>query len=336
MEFTVEREEFERRVSRDAGALLGTMDKSARVEDFNGWFEVKGNPLSKVGIFPYSGAQIGAPDPDKIYKVYRPEEELADPDAINSFKLVPFVDEHHMLGPEEMGYTPAEKKGVAGVIGEDVYFEAPFLRGNIKVFSQGLAQKIKNGKIELSCGYRCKYDFTPGTWQGQSYDAVQRGLRGNHLALVDEGRMGSEVAVLDHGMVLTVDAMETTPVDKLAQIKAALAALMEILNQPDEVDPNAPPVAPVVKDEEVPAVVETPAVVKDGELPAALKEANAAKDEEGKDATGQHGRRPQAHQGPGGTGCRRHRRSHGRAHHRHLDRPQGRSGRADLAPRRHL
>ena len=51
--------------------------ESARNYDINGWAEIKGNPISKVGVFPYIGAQI-SPDlePDKIYQVYRPEEEL--------------------------------------------------------------------------------------------------------------------------------------------------------------------------------------------------------------------------------------------------------------------
>ena len=51
--------------------------ESAREHDINGWAEIKGNPISKVGVFPYSGQQI-APDlePDKIYNVFRSEKEL--------------------------------------------------------------------------------------------------------------------------------------------------------------------------------------------------------------------------------------------------------------------
>jgi len=52
------------------------MDRSAREVDTNGWFEVKNNPLSKVGVFPYRGIQLpNAPDPNAIYQVYRPAEE---------------------------------------------------------------------------------------------------------------------------------------------------------------------------------------------------------------------------------------------------------------------
>lgn len=176
-------------------------DKSARTQDVNGWIEVKGNPISKVGVFPYLGAQIGAPDPAKIYMVFRPAEELADPETIESFKLLPWVDEHAMLGD---AYTPAEQKGVHGVIGEDVYFDDPYLRANIKIFSSSLSNKINHGKIELSPGYRCRYVAESGVYDGQSYEYVQRDLRGNHLALVKQGRTGRDVSVLDH-MQITLD-----------------------------------------------------------------------------------------------------------------------------------
>ncbi len=172
--------------------------QSARTEDINGWAEIKGNPISKVGVFPYSGAQI-SPDfePDKIYQVYRPEEELNNEETIESFKLVPWVDEHAMLGNEE-GLTPAERKGIQGVIGEDVYFEDGYLKANLKIFSNKLANLIDSGKKELSIGYRCLYDIVSGVYNGVRYDAVQRQIRGNHVALVEEGRSGPDVAVLDH------------------------------------------------------------------------------------------------------------------------------------------
>ena len=180
---------------------------SAREYDLNGWPEIKGNPISKVGVFPYSGAQI-SPDlePDRIYYVYRPEEELSNPETIDSFRLLPWTDEHAMLGDGE-GLIPAENKGIQGVIGEDVYFADGYLKGNIKVFSESLAELIENGKRELSIGYRCEYDIESGIYNGVPYDAIQRNIRGNHLALVDEGRSGSDVAVLDH-LKITFDSKD--------------------------------------------------------------------------------------------------------------------------------
>lgn len=175
-----------------------------RTYDNNGWLEVKDNPISKVGVFDYLGAEIGAPIPDKIYRVLRPPEELASEETINSFKLTPFIIEHEMLGKHA---TPAEKKGIQGVIGENVYFDPPYLRANIKIFSDAALSDIDSGKIDLSPGYRSQYEFTSGIYEGQHYDAIQRHLRGNHLALVDEGRTGPDVAVQDH-LVITIDTKE--------------------------------------------------------------------------------------------------------------------------------
>jgi len=201
--------------------------QSARKYDLNGWFEVKGNPISKVGVFDYSGAQVGAPpaDANKIYRVYRPAEELADPETIASFKLTPLINDHRMLGE---GHTAADEYGVDGVIGENVYFANDTLYANIKVFSKGLAEDLKKGKVDLSLGYRCIYDFTAGSYNGQVYDCIQRKPRGNHIALVDQGRMGPGVKVLDH-LVFTVDAKETLvdPEELKKIVAAAMAPVMD-------------------------------------------------------------------------------------------------------------
>lgn len=183
--------------------------ESAREYDFNGWAEIQGNPISKVGVFPYTGAQINLPglDPNKIYNVYRSEEELASENTINSFRLLPLTDEHAMLGSEDDGLLPPEQKGVHGVIGQDVFYENGYLKGNLKIFSEKLANLIDNGKKELSIGYRCEYDIQSGNYDGTPYDVVQRKIVGNHIALVDEGRSGPDVSVLDH-FKFTFDSKE--------------------------------------------------------------------------------------------------------------------------------
>jgi len=178
-----------------------SLDKeSKRIEDINGFIEIKDNPISKVGVFPYSGRQIDPDgeeglDPDKVYQVYRSEDELSDQECIDSFKLVPWIEDHEMLGT---GLTPAEQKGVDGVVGEDIYFKDGYLKANLKVFSDKLkVQLTKNDKKELSIGYWCLYDIKSGIYKGQKYDVVQHTIRGNHLASVTQGRAGPDVAVLD-------------------------------------------------------------------------------------------------------------------------------------------
>lgn len=188
-------------VQRATQATGAGMDR--REYDTNGWFEVKDNPLSKVGVFPYRGSQIDGDgslglDPERLYHVYRPPEELGAEATIASFRLLPWIDNHAMLGAVDDGKTPAEQKGVQGVIGEDVHFKDGTLYGNLKVFSEAMANLIRAGKTELSCGYHCRYEQQAGEFDGQPFDFIQHDIRGNHLALVNSGRMGPGVRVLDH------------------------------------------------------------------------------------------------------------------------------------------
>ncbi len=166
------------------------MAASKRVKDLNGWFQVNDNPLSKVGVFQYSGKFISADlDPNKLFWVYRPVESLSDPETIKSFRLIPWTDDHpkRLLGDPEMGGIAPEDKGVDGVIGEQVYFDPDdeMLKGNIKVFSKAHAERIADGKEELSVGYRSKYEYNPGVYKGQPYQYIQKEIRGNHVASVD-------------------------------------------------------------------------------------------------------------------------------------------------------
>lgn len=226
----------------DKGKTFKIYD-SARNYDLNGWPEIKDNPISKVGVFPYLGRDI-SPDlePDVIYNVYRPEEELSSPETIESFKLLPWTDEHAMLGSQESGLLPAEKKGIHGVIGEDVFFEDGYLKGNIKIFSDKLADLIKKGKKELSIGYRCLYDLVSGVYNGIKYDAIQREIRGNHLALVDEGRSGHDVAVLDSKGIKMPDIKrdkrmedeEMSPEECMMMLKKILPRLNAMMKEEDE------------------------------------------------------------------------------------------------------
>ncbi|MFZ3398529.1 DUF2213 domain-containing protein [Vibrio harveyi] len=192
---------------------------SNRKVDVNGFVRIEGNPISKVGIFDYLGRSLGPEyEQDRIYKVFRSESALNNPETIESFKNIPWIDEHEMLGPEETGLTPAEKKGVQGTTGEKVYFDYPYLRANLNIFSEFLGELIESDKKELSPGYRCKYIKCPGTFEGENYDVIQVNILGNHLATVFEGRTGPDVAVLDHTFTLDskdllMDGKDKKPVE---------------------------------------------------------------------------------------------------------------------------
>lgn len=170
-----------------------------KIIDHNNFWYIEKNPISKTGVFPYLGREIGYPglEPNKIYYVLRSEQELMSQEAIKSFELLPITKGHRMLGPQEQGLTPAEKIPQQGVVGEKVFAEGDTLYANIKVTSEQAKNDINNGLKELSLGYFCRWVKETGEYKGRHYDFAQKNIRGNHLAIVPLGRMGHDVRVMD-------------------------------------------------------------------------------------------------------------------------------------------
>lgn len=271
---------------------------SVRQYDANGWFEITDTPLSRAGVFPYTARSIQAPgweqEPDRIYQVYRPEEELSRPETVASAKLLPWTDEHEMLGDPDAaeGLTPPEQKGVHGTIGERVYFKDGVLYGNIKLWSKNLAAMVAAGKKELSCGFRCVYEMGHGDYRGQPYDAIQRQMLFNHLASVFEGRMGRKFAVYDgaayDSAIISLDTSGGTMKvkikrrDRLARNfgldTACAAALLPGAAMDAEVEEDSEGGTKAVTLEDVVSMVGAlaPQLAKIGEIQTALSKMQAA------------------------------------------------------------
>jgi hypothetical protein len=149
----------------------------------NGWLRANAH-ISRVGIQEYRRGD------GTMQRELRPPETVFDQESLDSFAMVPVTDEH----PPE-GVLTAENTGryQRGHLGESVKPAGDRVRASILVTDGDLVKSILAGKQELSCGYTCELDPTPGEWQGKRYDAVQRRVRGNHVAVVNRGRAGSSV-----------------------------------------------------------------------------------------------------------------------------------------------
>lgn len=263
------------------------MDRdTARKIDLNGFVTIEGNPISKEGVYDYLGSQIpGYPgNPNDIVKVYRPMEELMRPETIESFKLLPFIDEHNWLGAN--GIDPGTIP-FTGITGENVYADVPYLKAPIKVFSEKMKADIIEGKVELSPGYLYDVYAEPGVWNGQPYQYVQRNLRGNHLALVYKGRTGSDVAVMDSANDNPQEKSKMTLEELIAAIgklddvsRVALLAAINAQGAGDTpAETPADPAAPAAPAADADEPSDTPA---DPEKPAAAAAADEDKPAEGK------------------------------------------------------
>ena len=214
---------------------------SARTYDANGWLTIRNNPISKAGVYPYLGAEMDAPDPHRVYNVFRAPEELEK--AAETFKLLPIIDEHQLLG--DIG-TSTDERPPAGAIGEQIRYEHPYLKANLKIYSDELKRKIAGGKIELSPAYTCTYEYKPGEYEGEKYDYIQHIQAGNHLALVSTGRTGADVAIQDHvtfafdtgGLIMPLEellaAVAALSDEEKAQLLAALQPVATDENQDDK------------------------------------------------------------------------------------------------------
>jgi len=119
------------------------------------------------------------------------DDELFDAGSMGSLAMRPVTLGH----PREP--VTADNGGyyAVGATGDSVMHAGDFLEVPMLVHDARAIQAMRDGAVQLSCGYLCDLDVTPGVWNGQTYDAVQRGRRYNHLAIVQEGRQGSDVRV---------------------------------------------------------------------------------------------------------------------------------------------
>lgn len=141
--------------------------------------------LTRVGIFPYLQAD------GTVRKELRCAEEVFNQDSLDSLRLVPVTHGHPKGGLDAKTAQPMAR----GAVGDVVTHDENYVTATVGVFDQSLIEAIERGESELSCGYRCDLDMTPGEWNGEKYDAKQINIRYNHLAVVPRGRAGHDVAL---------------------------------------------------------------------------------------------------------------------------------------------
>lgn len=174
--------------------LIFDTKNSNREKDANGFLHVKNCHCTKVQIAQYLGCEISKDlIPDKVYNVFRPEEELKKAETIQSLNGVPLQLEHH----DDTAEKPAQYTRI-GATGTDAVFEYPYLSNSLHFFNQKAIDLIESGeKCELSIGYDCEIHKEAGEFEGVPYDFVQRNIKIQHVALVECGRAGADVKVSD-------------------------------------------------------------------------------------------------------------------------------------------
>jgi hypothetical protein len=151
--------------------------------------------VARTGIQLYSAGELGMDgDPTAIKRVYRPPEEVFATDAMASYAHRPVTVDH----PSRMVDATNWKQYAKGQTGDEVLRDGEFVRVPLMLMDKAAIEDWADGKRELSMGYTMDLDTTPGTTpEGEAYDAVQKNLRMNHLALVSRARGGSKLRLGD-------------------------------------------------------------------------------------------------------------------------------------------
>jgi len=130
--------------------------------------------IGRVGILEYL-----QPDGSKRREL-RPPEEAFKAESLASIKGKPITVKHPgMVKAENIN----DVKPIGTVLSEG-WQEGDNIRADVVIYS------LPTKGRQLSCGYELDTEETPGEWQGQRYDAIQRNIRYNHLAVVQSARAG--------------------------------------------------------------------------------------------------------------------------------------------------
>ena len=173
-----------------------TFGSNREIDEVNGYLRVDECNISKCQVRPYLGREIPNwrefdLEPDKIYNVYCPKEELKK--AVPTFNNLPLTREHIEV---DVDNVPKEK--IVGSLGDHASFEYPYLKNNLIIYDKKDIDLVMSGKKkELSCGYRYTPVRQSGEVDGQHYDFLMTDIVGNHVALVKQGRAGRDVMVAD-------------------------------------------------------------------------------------------------------------------------------------------
>lgn len=148
--------------------------------------------VARAGIYEYRND-----DGSTRYEL-RPHSEVMDPEALASYDAAPVTIEHP---PENEITSDNVRKYEVGTVSGRATPDDDHVRADVVIKDAKAIKLAKAGKQELSPGYKihlyegagadARYAY-PGNPTGR-YDAIQRHIRVNHLAMTDRARGGGTV-----------------------------------------------------------------------------------------------------------------------------------------------
>lgn len=161
--------------------------------------------VTSIGVFTYKRKD------GTVQRELRLPEEVFSPSTLNSMKLKPVTLNH----PTELVTSDNADKLQVGSLGDNPSRTMQDTRWNgehvpweeitdgincaidMIITRKDAIDAVLNGKQDLSMGYTCDLEAAqPGAvWCGIEYDFIQRNIRYNHCAIVDEARAGDNAKI---------------------------------------------------------------------------------------------------------------------------------------------
>ncbi len=161
-----------------------------------GYLVVTACPVSRPGVFPYLYS-----DGSQIMEAKLPDDLFSN-ETIRSVNNKPLTNDH----PKEPVTVSNYKKYSVGHTDNDASVTNNKLAVSILITDAKTIQDVQNGKNELSIGFEADVQPENGDYGGMHYDAVQKNMRINHVAVVSAGRAGSSVAIKGDSAEMVEDA----------------------------------------------------------------------------------------------------------------------------------
>ena len=144
-------------------------------------------PITRPGVFPYmrNGGSVS--------QVAKLPDEVFSKETIESANNKPLTNDHPNVGVDVRNFKALS----VGMTDGDAHVEDNKLVVGATITDPDMIAQVKSGKRELSIGFNADVPTESGEYGGAQYDAAQRNIKINHIAIVDRGRAGHGISIHD-------------------------------------------------------------------------------------------------------------------------------------------
>jgi len=208
-----------------------------------GFLKVPGR-VARAGIQDYLARELGLDgDPNRIVRVYRPEEEVFNDASLDTYDGATVTNDH----PKDLVTAKNYKAVAVGEVRGSGRRDGDFVVCDLIIKDQKTIDDINAGKCELSAGYTAEYVHGPGvTADGQDYEYTQRNIIINHQAVVTKARAGGIARVFDHNpggntmpVIITTDSGRSVDVADPANAQVVADSFDRLLKRANDAESKA-------------------------------------------------------------------------------------------------